>query len=610
MLFCTVRAVAQLPVEDVIHDIYAQLTELEGVDYEELQMDLLDLAAHPIDLNTATESDLQRLPFLSPQQVDDILLYVYLHPLDSLYELRMIPSLQDYDIRNIRAFCYVKPRAHAEKDKIYPAEIPRQIRHEIITRIDARNIEDYTNDPVALQFRYKARYRDYAEIGLRLNRPAGEDASALQYGGYIQLQNIGPLQKLVLGNMQAHFGQGLVMASAFHTGKNMYVANVGYEQEGVRKLNAIDGSGLHGIGATMQWTHGKTRFLLSALYSLQKDRNNIRHHAIGANLTLSRNQWKIGFTAIEHIYSDTIAPYRDMAYNARYFRGTKQMVLGLNARYRWRWMDIFGEVATAQNNRWGAAAQTGARIYPLSGVEITLLHRYFSPWYDNPSGYAFSQTARVNDEHGIYLATDIRLIPGWRLSAYADLFRFEGVKYGIPFSPSYGYDAVAEALYIPDGTYSIRMRVRAREKGRKAHYSTRAIFSCQLSGWSLCSYAEANITTDTLGKRGWGISIAQDIQYRFTTVPLAIQARLQGFDARQWDNRIYRSEPDVLYSFSSTAVYGRGGKIALNIRYHILPRLSLYLCLKETIYHPSWAHARAIPLSRTDIHLMLRAKLP
>lgn len=92
MLFCTVRAIAQLPVEDVIHDIYAQLTELEGVDYEELQMDLLDLAAHPIDLNTATESDLQRLPFLSPQQVDDILLYVYLHPLDSLYELRMIPS--------------------------------------------------------------------------------------------------------------------------------------------------------------------------------------------------------------------------------------------------------------------------------------------------------------------------------------------------------------------------------------------------------------------------------------------------------------------------------------------------------------------------------------
>ena len=193
-LFCVMGICAQSSTEDIIQDIYTQLTELEQVDYEELQIDLIDLAEHPIDLNTATESDLQRLRFLSPEQIDDILLYVYQHPMDSLYELRMISSLQDYDIRNIRAFCYVQPKQQAGLHQIYPSEIGKQIRHEIISRVDVRNIENYVQDPVMAQFRYKARYRDYAEVGLRLTRPVGGNASDLQYGGYIQLKNIGPMQ--------------------------------------------------------------------------------------------------------------------------------------------------------------------------------------------------------------------------------------------------------------------------------------------------------------------------------------------------------------------------------------------------------------------------------
>lgn len=610
LLFCATGCLAQVSVDDIIRDVYAQLTELEQVDYEELQMDLLDLAEHPIDLNTATENDLQRLRFLSPDQVDDILLYVYLHPMDSLYELRMINSLHDYDIRNICAFCYVAPKEKADVQKIYPSEIGRQLRHEIISRIDVRNIENYTSDPVMAQFRYKLRYRDYAEIGLRLNRPVGADASSLQYGGYIQLKNIGPVQSLVLGNMQAHFGQGLVMASAFRTGKTMYVANVGYEQEGVRKLNSVDGSGLHGIGTTMQWKTGHTTFHVSGLYSLQKDKYDIYHHLLGTNLTISGNQWKIGITAIENLYSDSISPYRDMAYNAHYFRGTRQAVIGLNGRYRWRWLDLFGEAATAQNNQWGFATQFGARFYPAGGINLTVLYRYFSPWFDNTQGYAFSQTTRINDEQGLYLGMDVQCIPKWRLSAYADLFRFQGIKYGIRYAPSMGYDAVVEAQYIPNTLWNARLRMRAREKGRNAHYSLRAQYSYQQSGWSFCSFAEANITTDSLMNMGWGLSVAQDIAYAFHSVPLTIQTRLQGFDARAWNNRLYRTEQDVLYAFSSTAVYGVGGRAYINLRWHIIPQLSLYLRLSETVYHKQWATLRAIPQTRTDIHLMLRATLP
>ena len=100
-LLCTSVCFAQVRTEDIIQDIYTQLTELSAVDQEELQEDLLRLAEQPINLNAATQADLQQLPFLSPRQIDDILLYIYRHPMDSLYELRLIPSLSEYDIRNL-----------------------------------------------------------------------------------------------------------------------------------------------------------------------------------------------------------------------------------------------------------------------------------------------------------------------------------------------------------------------------------------------------------------------------------------------------------------------------------------------------------------------------
>ena len=42
--------------------------------------------------------------FEDPLRTDDILSYVYRHPLDSLYELRLIPSLTDYEIRDMLPF--------------------------------------------------------------------------------------------------------------------------------------------------------------------------------------------------------------------------------------------------------------------------------------------------------------------------------------------------------------------------------------------------------------------------------------------------------------------------------------------------------------------------
>ena len=98
-------------LDDIILDIYNAVTEFGEVDYEQLQTDLYALHESPIDLNNTSDEELTQLYFLSPQQIDAILAYAYRHPFESLYELRLIPELADYEIRDLLPFVYINRAA-------------------------------------------------------------------------------------------------------------------------------------------------------------------------------------------------------------------------------------------------------------------------------------------------------------------------------------------------------------------------------------------------------------------------------------------------------------------------------------------------------------------
>ena len=340
-------------------------------------------------------------------------------------------------------------------------------------------------------------------------------------------------------------------------------------------------------------------------------------------------------------------PYRNTAYNTHYFRGKNQAVIGANIRYNHGWFDAFAEVATAQNYQssisnyqlreahWGFGLIAGSRFYPTQGISLIALYRYYSPFFDNALGYAFSETSRLGDENGGFLGFDITRLKNWRFSGYADVFYFSGPKYGIPQSPTLGYDAMAEMQYhspmtnyqsqITNHQWSLSLRLRARKKGDLSTYSARFQFNWQRDALSLRTNVDANLTPNPLNTNPltYGISIYQDLAYNFQMAngkcPISFHLRLQAFDARNWDNRIYCYEHDVLYAFSIPAVYGLGGRAYLSLKWQIIPQLALYFRASETIYARDWYiekypqspitnHPLQLP-TRTDLHLLLRATL-
>lgn len=648
-------------LDDIILDIYRTATEMGEVDYEQLQTDLYSLHESPINLNATTEEELSQLPFLSPQQIDELLAYADKHPFASLYELRLIHSLADYDIRNLLPFVRI---GSAEKEKVYTREVFHYAQHELLTRVDARNIEAFEGtDPMYGQLRYRFDYKRRVIFGLQLRRPAGSKASELQYNAYMQLKDIGPMHTIVAGSFQASFGQGLVLAPVFRTGKSSYVQSVGMANNGLRYYSSADGEGLQGAGGTYRHVfNAHTRLDVSALYSIKKANDSTLHHLVGANMTLRHRKVEVQLTAIENIWSDSIRPYRNSAYNQHYFRGTRQAVIGASVRYNHGWFDLFGEVATAQNYdhstlhptpstlspRWGFGTIIGSRFYPTDGVALTALYRYYSPYFDNALGYAFSESSRIGDENGGYIGFDVTRWKNVRWTGYADLFYFTGPKYGIPQFPTLGYDAMTEIRFniphhtsniihntshIIHNTSNITFRLRARDKGDLATYSSRLQFDWQQGGWSLRTTGEANLSapsslnTNPLNTNPQtGYTVYQDIAYDFAqsglsakgkAIPLSLRLRVQWFDARKWDNRIYTYEHDVLYAFSIPAVYGLGGRAYLCLRWQAMDKLALYLRVSETIYqrawyqehHPEWNGAAGSIPTRTDVHLLLRWKL-
>lgn len=604
------QSVSEFTTEDVIADIYSVLLENGEADYEEVHERLTELAARPINLNTATAEDLSRLMFLSDSQIDAILLYVYQHPMVSVAELQLVAGLSEWDIRDLLPFVYV---ASAEqRQPFYWREVFTRAKHEINTRVDARYVEDPKRekqaDPVYTRLRYTFRYQDQVQAGWTLQRPTGGSARQLLYGGYVQLKDIHRLKALVLGNYQAQFGQGLVAAYPFHPGKAAYVSHMMNLPYGLRKYSSVSETGLHGAGVSMQ-AH---RMLdVSAWYSLTRENDSLRRHCVGANMTVHGKRWQAGVTATENIWSDTLRYYYEHArYNQHYFRGVRQFVGGAHFRWQWHRIGLFGEGAVSENRRWGWAVVAGGRYTPVSDVDLLLLYRYYSPWFDNTNGYAFSETSRINDENGIYVGVDVRRLAHWRLSAYGDLFRFSGIKYGIPYRPSLGYDAMGEATYCASERWQTGLRLRAREKGKKSSYSVRWRMDVSLGSWQLRMQADGVMGVDSLHHRSYGYSVYQDVSYRFRHPDLTIQTRLQGFSVPQWDNRVYNYEHDVLYGGMIPALYGKGARWYVNLRWQIIKPLCVYLRVSETIYTSSWkAERNLVSNTRTDVHLLLRATL-
>ena len=582
---CNIFLLAQsFDIENVLEDIYNQLSEDDEVLQEDLQEQLMGIAAHPINLNHTNADELSRLMFLSDEQIDAILLYQYKHAFRDIYELQLIDCLKDYEIRNMLPFVYV---GEVEtEDKIYFREVFKYAHHEITLRADARNIEDYPLDPMYGKLRYRFNYQNRVQAGLSVTRRANDgspkpEGERWDYGGFIQLRDMGPMQKIVAGNFQANFGYGLVVGSPFKRGKTAYIQSTSKTDEGLKKYTSVGDSYpyFHGIGATAQLSHWAD---ISTFYSLRQSKDDAWNHIVGVNATGRWNRLKVGVTAIQDIQTTG---------QGRQATGT----MGVNARWNQGKVDIWGELATSHNGQWGIAGIAGLRYTPIADINLLAIYRYYSADFHNTYANALCSWTQIKDEHGGYLGIQYNRLKHWQLSAFSDVWKT-------------GYEAIAQADFLPKKDYRMHMRFRIKNKDEKDTYSLRWNMVYTFGQWQMKTQADGNMV-QAKGAWTYGWSVLQDVEYRFADVPIVLQLRAQAFDAREWNNRVYIYENDVLYAYAIPFVYGLGGRFWLNARYKINDTFAVYLRVSETVYQRAWAWEHDKKSTRTDVHALLRIQL-
>ena len=207
---------------------------------------LSDLVQHPININTATREQLEAIPFLSAQQVEELMAYLYRYaPMHSTAELRMMTLLTPAQ-RELLSYCVYtgesKPKRYLHHELTATAKLPLSNGH---------------------WFRYQLQYGDRLKAGLVGDLDADEPFMKGPnrwgydyYAPYVQLNHWGRIETLVLGSYRVSMGMGLVMNNSFSLGKIAMLQNLGRSTNTLRAHASRTENALQGAGITLKLGRG------------------------------------------------------------------------------------------------------------------------------------------------------------------------------------------------------------------------------------------------------------------------------------------------------------------------------------------------------------------
>jgi len=202
---------------------------------EEIDEDVLSrferLSAHPLDLNNATRSTLLASGLFSAHQLSALLAYRSSSgDILSFTELGMIDGFLPEDADALRYFvCLISNHAPGSRQNL-------RYSHEL--RLNAGLKQDGSHQE---GFRYEGRLGDRAELLLGPNT-----LSAAYYGRR-------SLGKLVLGNFNARFGQGLLVWSGFQMSGYSSIASFARRASGI---SATSSTLADNFGIACDWNLG------------------------------------------------------------------------------------------------------------------------------------------------------------------------------------------------------------------------------------------------------------------------------------------------------------------------------------------------------------------
>jgi hypothetical protein len=596
------------------------------------------LKEHPLNLNAATENDLQELHLLNDLQITAFINYRNrLGKLISLYEIQAIPTWDIATIKKLQPFISIAETGSylarirnrwtgGDKNLLLRSTgIMEKSKGFLKTAADSSS--HYLGSPAKLLVRYKYNYKNLLQWGILGEKDPGEQffKAAQKYGFdfysfHLFVRNVGIVKSLALGDYTVSMGQGLIQwqSMAFNKGANVLATK--RQSPVLRPYNSAGEFNFHrGAGITLQKGNWET----TAFISLRKltanfeadtsldghvsslstsgyhrtaneisDRNNLTQLTGGGNLQYSAGKWKIGLNGIHYHFSLPIQK-KEAPYNLFALKGNSLTNYSMDYSYTRKNIHFFGEIAI--DNNMHTAFLNGLLISMSQFADASLVHRKIDRAFQSLYANAFIENTNPNNESGLYGGISLHPAGRIQIDAYADIFRFPWLKYLVD-APSYGREYFIQLTYKPNKQTEIYTRFRNKAKQEdlsNTDLPTKIVDMITHKNWRINASFKLS-TTVTLRSRYemlWydkngphaeeGYASMTDIFYKPNNKPWSCNLRLQYFETNGYNSRIYAFENDILYGSSIPAVFGEG------MRYYINGKIDISRLL-PSLKHKKW----------------------
>ena len=662
-------------LEEIIEEIAANTGE--DVDLSVIADDLYFLWENPLDVNTASREDLGRIFLLNEFQINNLLNYVRnFGPVYSIYELRFIEGFTAELVIKVSPFFTIGQRL--PEMQLSTRNILNYGKHQLYSRVQ-RVLEEqkgysaisdsaisvspnsrYLGSPFKIYNRYQFSYRNRVFWGITAEKDAGEEFfngnnpyGFDYYSAHLFIRGSGKVKRVALGDFHVRFGQGLVLWPGFSTGKSNDILGIKKNPRGIVRYASTDENiFMRGAGATVGIGR-KTE--LSVFFSSKKidasvskrdsitneitevsslqttglhatpsqtgNKNVLGETMAGANISWKGNTFRIGMTGVYYQYATPLVP-AERIYNQFEFSGKRNYNAGIDYQLNFRNLHFFGEGAVSRSG--GNAFLNGLLANAGPRVSFAALYRSYSRDYHVYFSNAFGENTRNTNENGFYTGIVLLPYPGWKISAYYDIFAFNWLRFGA-YTPTTGSDYLVQAEFNPSGNVSMNFRIKQKNKLLNSPVQEPLIRQTEevintgyryqinyrvLPALELRNRLEYVVFKKESSSSENGFLIYQDVIYRSATLPLSLTFRYAIFETDSYNARMYAYENDVLYAFSVPAYYDKGMRTYLVMSYSFPKGLDVWFRIAQT--HLPGVNTIGSDLneiegnSRTEIKLQIR----
>lgn len=608
---------AQTP-DDIVAEVAEELDEDGRLDdaAEEGLAEMRALAAAPLNINAATESDLGKLLFLNSVKIHALLAHRRaVGQFHTLQELMTVRSLSRSDVLRLGHFI-----SFAENSENAPS--PSALKLEAVARVGRRwplsrgfvasggGKAPFAGGPVKRLCRLRASVGRRWGLGLVGEGDAGESRFFDFGGGYARFApSRGPLRNLVIGNYNVRLGQGLGVWTGFGLASPLTGCSAARVATGVSPtLSAAEGGQLRGLAAEMRWlplrltAYGSalradaTTYLASdgtarisairsdGLHRTEAERAR-RHNTLvlqaGVHVSADMGRLRLGAGL------NTWRTDKPLGPNGRLYLANRPSVKGistysLDARAFIGRAHVYAEAACQGRDAWGGVA--GVDVDAGSGTSFFASVRRFGRRYYAVAQQPVSRSSAAGGEGGGSLGLAFCPFDGVSVMADVDVWRLRWLQYAV-LAPSTGWRWRAAVLFAPrsSAVREVSLRLRHVSKGatvaglaasadtaydrlplsalraedKSASLLSAIIVECG-GVLRLKTSVEHTFANEARGGRAYGFMAGQDARLGMAGGRVALSVNCSYFNADGHSARVHVSRPGVLYDMGFASYSGRG----------------------------------------------------